>query len=101
MVNHTVNSSHGGHRIFEDAFPFAEHQICGDHYRFALVPLSQEREEHLHFIAIMLDIANIIEDDTGKLVQFRQFLRQAQVPFGRQKPLNKRAGGRPEHRIPG
>ena len=83
VMDHAVNGSHGGHRIFENAFPFAEHQIRGDHHRFAFIALSQERKEHLHFVAIMLDVANIIENDTGKLVQFRQLLRQTQVPLWR------------------
>ena len=40
VVNHAVDSSHGGHRIFENAFPFAENQIGGDQHRFAFIAFS-------------------------------------------------------------
>src|SRR5258708_2909118 len=42
---------------------------------------------------------NIVENDASKFVQFRQFLRQTQIPLRRQKPLDKSAGGRPEHGV--
>src|SRR2546426_4373192 len=69
VVDHTIDGSHGGHRIFENAFPFAEHEIGGDQHRFVFVALGQERKEHLHFVAIVLNVANIIEDHTGIFVQ--------------------------------
>ncbi len=86
-----LHNSHGGHRIFENAFPFAEHEIGGDQHRFAFIALGQERKEHLHFVAIVLNVANIIEDDTGIFVQLGQLLGQAQVPFGGEEPLHERA----------
>ena len=74
VVDHAVDGCQGGHRIFENAFPFAEHEIGRDQHRFALVALSEKRKEHLHFVAIMLHVANIIEDDTGIFVQLGQLL---------------------------
>ena len=71
MMNQTVNRRHGGHRIFEDSFPFAEDQIRRDDHGLAFVALSEERKQHLHFVTIMLDVADIVENDAGKLVQFR------------------------------
>ncbi len=99
MMNYTVNSCQSRHRIFEDAFPFAKDQICGNHHRFPFVALSQEREQDLHFITVVLDVADIIENHTGKLVQFREFLWQTQISLGRQKSLDKGAGGHPEHGV--
>ena len=95
VVDHTVDSSHGGHGIFEDSFPFAEHEIGGDQHRFAFIAIRQKRKKHLHFVAIVLNVANIIEDDTGIFVQLCQLLGQAQVPFGGEEPLHERAGWRP------
>ena len=54
VVDHAVDGSHGGHGIFEDAFPFAEHEIGGDQHRFAFIAIRKKRKEHLHFIAIMV-----------------------------------------------
>ena len=95
VVDHAVDGSHGGHRIFENAFPFAEHEIGGDQHRFAFIAIRQKRKKHLHFVAIVLNVANIIEDDTGIFVQLCQLLGQAQVPFGGEEPLHERAGWRP------
>src|SRR5207237_3607163 len=39
VVDHAVDGSHGGHRIFEDSFPFAEHEIGGDQHRFAFIEM--------------------------------------------------------------
>jgi hypothetical protein len=77
VVDHAVDSGHGGHRIFKDALPFTEDPIGGNHHRFMFLALGQEGKEHLHFIAVVLHIANVIENDTGKFVQPGQFLREA------------------------
>ena len=95
MVNHAVDCSHRGHRTFEYSFPFAEHEIGRDQHRFAFIALGKKGKEHLHFVAIVLDIADVIEDHTRIFVQLCQFLGQAQVPFGGEEPLHEGAGGRP------
>src|SRR2546426_9902391 len=41
VVDHPVDGRHGGHRIFEYAFPFAEHEIGSDQHRFALIALGK------------------------------------------------------------
>jgi hypothetical protein len=96
VVDHPVDGRHGGHRIFEYAFPFAEHEIGGDQHRFAFIALGKKREEHLHFVAIVLHVANIIQDDTGIFVQLGQLLGQAQVAFGGEEPLHEGACWRPQ-----
>ena len=101
MVNDAVDSSHGGHGIFENTFPFAKHEIGSDQHRFAFIALRKERKEHLHFVAIVLHIANIIEDDTGIFIQLCQLLGQAQIPFSSEEPLHQDAGWRPEDGMPG
>src|SRR4030088_751117 len=77
VMDHAVNSSHSGHGIFKDPFPFAKDQVGGNQDRFALIAFRKEGKEDLHFITIMLDIANIVEDDASKLVQLGKLLRQA------------------------
>jgi hypothetical protein len=47
----------------------APHEIGGNQHRFAFIAFRKKRKEHLHFIAIMLHVANIIEDDTGIFIQ--------------------------------
>ena len=96
VMDQAINGGHRGHGIFENALPFAEDEVGGDHHRFAFIALSQEREQDLHFITVVLDVADIVEDHTSKLVQFRKLLRQTQVPLCCQKSLDKGARGRPE-----
>lgn len=91
VVDHAVDGSHGSHRIFENSFPFTEHEIGGDQHRFSFIALGKKRKEHLHFVAIVLNVANIIEDHTGIFVQLCQLLGQAKVPFGGEEPLHEGA----------
>ena len=37
VVDHAVDGSHGGHRIFENALPIAEHKIGADQHGFAFI----------------------------------------------------------------
>jgi hypothetical protein len=74
----------------------APHEIGGDQHRFAFIALRKKRKKHLHFVAIVLNVANIIQDDTGIFVQLGQLLGQAQVPFGGEEPLHEGTGWRPE-----
>ena len=62
MVDQPVDGGGSGHGILENADPVAENQITGDEDAFAFVPLGQEGEEHLHFIATLLDVADVVED---------------------------------------
>jgi hypothetical protein len=96
VVNHAVDGSQSRHRIFENSFPFAEDEIGGNQHRFAFIALRKQRKEHLHFVAVMLDVANIIEDHTGIFVQLCQLLGQSQVAFGSEEPLHEGAGWRPQ-----
>jgi len=77
MVNDAVESRHGGPGIFENALPLAEHEIGADQHGFSFIAFGKNRKEHLHFGAIVLNVANIIEDDTGIFVQLGERLGQA------------------------
>lgn len=54
--------------------------------------VQKKRKEHLHCISILLKRAQIIENHTGELLQPGEFLRQTQVAFGREQPLNQGGG---------
>src|SRR6266404_1213888 len=99
-MDHTVDGRHSGHGIFEDALPFTENQIGGNHDGFALIAFSQEGEEDFHFITGVLNITNIIQDHAGKLLELGQLLRKAQISLGGEQTLHQCAGWCPEDRIP-
>ena len=74
--------------------PIAEDQVAGDEDALAFVPLGQEGEKHFHFIAALLDVADVVEDHGVIDVERGQFSFQAKVALGGQQPLDKREGRR-------
>src|SRR6266446_2309576 len=69
VMDDAIYCRHRRHRVFEDLVPLAEHEIRGNHHGSGFIALGQEREEHFHLITVMLDIADVIENDTGKLLE--------------------------------
>src|ERR1700739_1897972 len=61
VMHQAVDGGSSGHRLLEDAFPFAEDQIAGDHHRVSLVTLSDQREQHLGLFGALLDVADIVQ----------------------------------------
>ena len=82
----------GGHGILENTDPIAEDQVAGDEDAFAFVPFGQEGEKHLHFIAALLDVADVVEDHCVIDVEGRQLAFEAKVSLGGQQPLDERKG---------
>ena len=69
VMHEAVDGCHGGHGILEDLIPLGEAQVGGDHDRLLLVALGQEVEEGLHFLAGLLDIADVVNDDTVEALE--------------------------------
>jgi len=67
--------------------------------RLVFIALGQEGKEHLHLVTIMLDVADIVEDDTGELVELGQFLWQPQIALGGQQALHQGSGTGPVDRV--
>ena len=97
MMNHPINRRKRGHGIFKNLLPFREDEIGSNHDRLVFVALSQEGKEHLHFIAVLLNIADIIQNDTGKLVQAGEFLGQAQITLSGKQALYQASGTAPKY----
>src|SRR5215471_1480350 len=55
--------------MLEDALPLAEDEIGREHERFAFIAFTKKSKQHLHFITILLNIAQVIENDTGERVE--------------------------------
>jgi len=71
VMDDAIYGRHRGHRIFEDLVPFAEHEIRRNNHGSGFIALGQEREEHFHLITVVLHIADVIENDAGKLIELR------------------------------
>lgn len=84
MVHQPVDGGCGCHRILENLFPFAKGQVAGQHHAAAFISFGQQREEHLHFLAILLDVSQIINNQRVKLRKLLDYFSQSQVPLGNQ-----------------
>ena len=63
VVDEAVDGGHGGHGIFEDLLPLRKRQIAGDHDAAALIAMRQQVEKHLHLLATVLHVADVVDDD--------------------------------------
>lgn len=81
-MHHAVNGGGGGHRILEDLIPLGEHDVGRDHDAPALVPLGQQGEQHFHFGAVVLHIADVIEYPTFNALEPAQLACQPQIALG-------------------
>lgn len=66
-MDQAVDGSGRGHGVLEDLFPFAEREIAREHHAAALVAFSQQGEQHLHLLAALLDVAQVVDDQRVEL----------------------------------
>lgn len=50
-----------------------------DHQGASLSPLRQEREQHLHLLGVLLNVADVVDNEHLVLVQLARRTRQAEV----------------------
>ena len=48
---------------FEDLLPLGKWQIAGDHDAAALIAMRQQVEKHLHLLATVLHVADVVDDE--------------------------------------
>src|SRR4029079_11552902 len=83
----------------EDLVPLAENQIAGDHHAASLVPLGEKGEQHLHLVAALLDVAEIVERDRVVAVEDRELVFEAQIALGGKQSLDERVGRDEQHAV--
>ena len=85
------------HRIFEDLVPFAERQVARQQNAPSFVAFGKQREQHLHFLSVLLHVAQVVDDQA--LVAPKRFdqPRQSQVPLRDQQLLHQQTAGREQH----
>jgi hypothetical protein len=62
-----------------------EDEVAGSDDAASLIALSKECEEHFHFLAVLLDVANSVDDDGIDAIEPPQHRFQVQVSLGRQE----------------
>jgi len=79
----TINSSCDSHRIFKNLLLFGKRQIAGNHQAATFVTIAQECKQHLHLPAAVLNVSDIIDDNTitaSLLLAFKGLLESATFP---------------------
>jgi len=65
MVYQAVDSRRCGHWVFEDALPLGKGQVACEHHAASLIAFSQQNKEYFHLLPILLDIADVVDDQAG------------------------------------
>ena len=89
MVHQTVNRCRRGHRVLEDLFPVGEDQVRCDQDAATFVPVGEQSEEHLHFVTAVLNVTDVIDDESVELVESLEFLLQPELGLGPQESLDQ------------
>ena len=84
MVHQAVDGSSRHHGVFEDRFPFGKRQIAGHQDAAAFVTLGQQSEHHFHVVPALLQVAQIVDDQSVVAAQAFDLPAQPQIPLGGQ-----------------
>ena len=63
VLDEAVDRGRGRHGVLEDLVPLREDQVARDHHAATLVSFGEQGEEHLHLLAVLLHIADVVDDD--------------------------------------
>lgn len=83
-MHHPIDGSCGRHRISEDLVPFAEDQIAGDQDGAPFIAFGEQGEQHLHLLAVLLHIPQVIEDEGVEAIESLQLGGETEIAFGGQ-----------------
>src|ERR1700687_5760086 len=62
VMDQAVDGRRRRHRVFEDPLPFGERQVAGQQHTATLIAFSQQREDDLHLLSGLPDVAQIVDD---------------------------------------
>ena len=96
-MDQAVDGGCGCHGVFEDALPLAEGQVARQQDAASFIALGEEREQDFHFISVVLDVADVVDDERVVACQAFEEPLEAQVLFGPQELLDQQAAGREIH----
>ena len=59
--------------------------------------MRQKREQNLHFLPVLLHVANVVNDQRLKSIELFEFLFQGQLDLGSKQPLYQQRTGGEQH----
>ncbi len=63
MVDDPIDRGGRGHGILDDPVPLGEDEVARHDHGAPLVALGEDGDEHLHLLARLLTVANVVDDD--------------------------------------
>ena len=99
VMDEAVDGGGGGHGILEDPVPLAEDEVAGDEHGAALVALGHEGEEDLDLVGVLLDVADVVEDEQLEVVELAQGAGEVEVALGGEEVLDEAEGRDEEDRV--
>ena len=63
-MDETIDCGRGGHRVFENAFPFRKWQVARQQNAAAFITLRQQGEHDLHLLSTLLHVPHLVDDET-------------------------------------
>lgn len=94
VMHEAIDRCCGRHRILEDLVPFAESEIARQQHASAFVAFCKERKQHLHLLATLLHVAQIIDDQPLKVRHLSDHLRKTQIALRNQQLLHQQTARR-------
>ena len=85
VMNQSIDGRGGGHGILEDLLPVREHQVAGQQKASLFVSMREEGKENLHFLAALLHIAQIIDEQGLEPSESLQLFFQQQIRLARSR----------------
>jgi hypothetical protein len=100
VMDQPVDGRSRHHRVLKDLFPLAEREVAREHDTATFIPFSQEREEHFHLVTVLLDVADIIDNEHLDFRELLQELGQSKRLLGLQEILDQERAPREDHTPP-
>ena len=97
-MDQSIDGGGSGHGIFEDGFPLRKWQVAGNQHTAALIAMRQQGKEHVHFLARVLHIADVIQDQPVLFTPAFQQPGQGQFALGQQQLLHHQIAGHKQDR---
>ena len=70
----------------------AENEVAGDHETASFVALSQKGEQNFHLFGLLLDVADVVEDDDIVAIELFEQCFESEIPLGDEHLLNEMKG---------
>ena len=88
-MDEAINGGHRHHAVVKQLIPIVKRLIGRDEQAAALIPMSNELKQDAAFLIALFDIAQIVENENGILVEFDKSTGQTMFFLGQLQFLHQ------------